>query len=169
MSTFSEKCTLYVAYGFTNEQSSCSIDKNTHNDSYTVKVWVSLDELKDCGDGKLFDEAINRLEESFEYTDPGEVGYVTEEGWYEPPHYCYSDPAAACDADGETTSAEVSIDADEQSIRDDLSYAVDGIDKWEEITQEDYDKMMAIVEKIADKMAPIVYAVLCKQDGEDLL
>lgn len=169
MSSFSEKCTLDIAYGFTNEQSSCSIDKNSHNDHYTVKVNVSLDEVKDCGDGKLFDEAINSLESSFEYVDPGEVGFVTENGWYEPPHYCYSDPAAATDADGETTSAVVSIDTDEQSIRDDLSYAVDGIDKWEEITQEDYDKMMAIVEKIVDKMASVVYTILSKQDGEDII
>ena len=169
MSSFSEKCTLYVAYGFTNEESSCSIDKNTHNDSYTVKVNVSLDELKDCGDGKLFDEAINRLEDSFEYGDAAEVGTVTEGGWYEPPHYCYSDPAAACDADGETTSAVVSIDTDEQSIKDDLSYMVDAIDKWEEITQDDYDKMIAIAKKIVDKMASVVYAILCKQDGDDLI
>lgn len=169
MSSFSEKCTLYVAYGFTNEESSCSIDKNTHNDSYTVKVNVSLDELKDCGDGKLFDEAIDALEDSFEYGDAAEVGTVTEGGWYEPPHYCYSDPAAACDADGETTSAVVSIDTDEQSIKDDLSYMVDAIDKWEEITQDDYDKMIAIAKKIVDKMASVVYAILCKQDGDDLI
>ena len=167
MSSCSDTVKLYMKLSFDKTPSNCSVDKD--GDDYLATVTVNSDEFAelDDGDGHL-DDAFNLIADGIDGDSP-EVGTVEEEGWYEPPHYNYADPAAACDADGETTSATVSVDYTEELLTNALTASLDAYEKWDNITQEEYDVIMAIARKVAEKLPSIVIAELDKFDGVDVL
>lgn len=169
MSSCSDTRKLYMKLSFDKTPSTCSVDKDD-DDDYLATVTVNSDEFSelDDGDGHL-DDAFNLIADGIECDELLEVGTVEEEGWYEPPHYNYADPAAACDADGETTSATVSVDYTEELLADALKATLNGQEKWNNITQEEYDVIMAIARKVAEKLPSIVIAELDKFDGVDVL
>lgn len=164
----SDTLKLYLKLSFDKTPSTCSVEKDC--DDYTATVTVNSEPFSelDDGDGHL-DDAFATITEALDCDERLEVGTVKEEGWYEPPHYNYADPAAACDADGETTSATVSVDCTEEQFADALKAALDAQDKWDGITQEDYEVVMALAHKIAEKLPSIVIDELDKFDGVDVL
>lgn len=168
MSSCSETVKLYMKLSFDKTPSICSVDKD--GDDYTATVTVNSDEFSelDDGDGHL-DEAFSVITDALECDELLEVGTVAEDGWYEPPHYNYADPAAACDADGETTSATVSVDYTEEQLAYALKASLDSYEKWDNITQDEYDVIMAIARKVAEKLPSIVITALEPFDGVDVL
>lgn len=168
MSSCSDTSKLYMKLSFDKTPSTCSVDKDDDDYTATVTVNSELFSELDDGDGHL-DEAFTAIADALECDELLEVGTVEEEGWYEPPRYNYADPAAACDADGETTSATVSVDCTEEQFADALTASLDAYEKWDNITQEEYDVIMALARKVAEKLPSIVIAELDKFDGVDVL
>ena len=168
MSSCTDTRKLYMKLSFDKTPSTCSVDKDDDDYIATVTVNRELFSELDDGDGHL-DEAFTAIADALECDELLEVGTVEEEGWYEPPHYNYADPAAACDADGETTSATVSVDCTEEQFADALTASLDAQEKPDNITQEEYEVVMAIARKVAEKLPSIVIAELDKFDGEDVL
>lgn len=140
----------------------------------------------DCGSPELVSYVLDLLLDYIECTHDGyEIGYVTERGWSTPPHYNYSDPAAAYDADGEITSAVVTLeDGMDGYIYDDVMYALYEMagDEVREASLEDtirkvvavrtdapegFGEVLAkVAESFAEKVAGALYSSL---DGEDVL
>ena len=168
MSSCSDTRKLYMKLSFDKTPSACSVDKDDDDYTATVTVNSELFSELDDGDGHL-DEAFTAITDALECDELLEVGTVEEEGWYEPPHYNYADPAAACDADGETTSATVSVDYTEEQLAEALTASLDAYEKWDNITQEEYDVIMALARKVAEKLPSIVIAELDQFDGVDVL
>ena len=159
---------LYMKLSFGKTPSTCSVEKD--GDDYTATVTVNSEPFSelDDGDGHL-EVALNTIAESLNGDELLEVGTVKEDGWCDPPHYNYADPAAATDADGETTSSTARVDCTEEQFADALNEALDSQDKWDGITQEDYEAVMAIARKVAEKLPSVVIAELNKFDGVDVL
>ena len=115
MTNTSETQRLY--YGFTAEPTETADISKDKWDNYIITVG-NCTELRECcravaeAENANADRVETSLASLFEWLDSfdhEEVGSVEEEGWYEPPHYSWADPAAACDADGEITSATVKM------------------------------------------------------------
>lgn len=168
MCTCSDTLILFMKLSFNNTPTDCSFEKD--GDEYTATVTVNRElfsELDDS-DGHL-DEALTAIIKGLECDELLEVGKVVEEGWYTPPRYNFADPAAACDADGETTSATARVDYTEEQLAAALKAALDAYEKWDNITQEEYDVIMDIARKVAEKLPSIVIAEINKYDGVDVL
>ena len=72
-----------------------------------------------------------------------EIGSVKAEGWYEPPHYCWSDPSCSDPGDGETTSVTADLcSADDiyDAIKETLDEAIIYAFEAENLDHEKYNK-----------------------------
>ncbi len=119
----SNKERLYYnfAAGLASEPS--SVEKDSHDD-YVISIGNCTELREHCraiaeANGANADRVETALAALIDWMADGddeEVGVVEEDGWYEPPHYNYADPAAATDADGETTSATVDVQSSDDDI-----------------------------------------------------
>lgn len=167
MSSCSDTVKLYMKLSFDKTPSTCSVDKD--DDDYLATVTVNSEQFSELDDGNgHLDDAFNLIADGIDGDLP-EVGTVEEEGWYEPPHYNYADPAAACDADGETTSATASVDYTEELLTEALKATIDSMEPCNGTTQEEFDIIVGIARKMVDKLASLVMSELNDIDGTDVL
>jgi len=123
MSTTTETQRLYYGFSKTELAYPSRIDRDNW-DNYVITIGNSTELREHCraiaeangANADRVETAIASLVNWMADGDFEEVGVVEEEGWYEPPHYNYADPAAACDADGDTTSATVDVQSSDDDI-----------------------------------------------------
>lgn len=110
--------TQRLYYGFGSDIGNYATDISRDNwDNYVITLY-NCTELREhcraiasaeCANANRVETALRTLFSWLADGDHEEVGTVEEEGWYEPPHYSWADPAAACDAEGGITSAMVDV------------------------------------------------------------
>lgn len=123
MENTSNKERLYYIFAAGLADNPSSVEKDSHDD-YVIYIGNSTELREHCraiaeangANADRVETAIALLVDWMADGDFEEVGVVEEEGWYEPPHYNYADPAAACDADGDTTSATVDVHCSDDDI-----------------------------------------------------
>lgn len=117
------------------------------------------------GNANVVESALVALLDWMYDDEPYEVGTVHEEGWTEPPHYCYSDPAAAYDGDGGIYEATVDTDYFEDLVETfdiALTEAIKGIENA--LTAEEADTLQVCKPYIAEWLADEVLQF----DGSDI-
>lgn len=122
------------------------------------------------GNANVVESALVSLLDWMSNDDAYKGGKVYEDGWYEPPHFCYSDPAAACDSDGGITEAKVDTDNFDdlcETFVTAITEAIKGMDDdtdndW--VTAEEADTLRVCKHSIAAWLADEVL----KFDGKDI-
>jgi len=132
MSTTTETQRLFYEFSKTELNSPTMIERDSWDDYIiTISNCTELREhcraIAEAGNANA-DRVEHALGELFSWLsddDQEEVGTVEEIGWYEPPQYNYADPAAACDADGDITSAVVSLTYSTEDTADGAYHIID--------------------------------------------
>lgn len=162
-----ENRTTYLKVAFQAEDTSCDVDRES-DDTYTVTVNLKNTLFDSLADAATVTAAIDFLGNAFDSDDePTEIGYVEESGWYEAPTICWSDPSCSDPGDGDTTSARLTVDADEDTIGSTFDYYTESIEDWE--SDEQKAAVLAFYEKMKPVFVAAVLEALNKLDGDDVL
>lgn len=164
----SEQVTMYLTFGFHAEESACTVTKNEHNSYYTAEVLVKNDLFDDLADKDTVETGLDAMAEaSGNDYDNFAVGYVDEEGWYEPPTICWSDPSCSDPGDGDTTALKVTVDMNADSLAQYIDGLIADMEEWAD--EEQVNAVKALGEKLKQRLAEEIMKALDSVDGTDLL
>lgn len=164
----SEQFTMYLTFGFHAEESTCTVTKNERNSYYTAKVLVKNDLFDDLADKATVETGLDAVAEaSGNDYDNFEVGYVEEEGWYESPTICWSDPSCSDPGDGDTTALKVTVDMNADSLAEYLDDLIAGMAEWAD--EEQVNAVKAFGETLKQRLAKEIMKALNSVDGDDLI
>ena len=162
-----EKRTALLKLAFQKEDTSCDVSRES-DDTYTVTVNLKNTLFDGLADAATVTTAIDLLGNAFDNDDePAEMGYVEEGGWYEAPSICWSDPSCSDPGDGDTTSARLTVDIDEDLVGSVFDYAAEANEDWE--SDEQKANVLAFYEKMKPVFVAAVLEALNKLDGDDVL
>lgn len=168
----SDHYTMYMNLGFHADDTTCTVDKCDFGSRYSALVMVRNDLFDDLADKDTVALGLGMLADAAEYDpDTFEVGYIEEEGWYEPPTFCWSDPSCSDPGDGDTTSAKVTVDMNEEGVVEYINSLIEALDEsdaeWDSAEQEAAVK--AFYEKLKPRLAEEIMKALDSVDGDDLI
>lgn len=166
-SYWEENRTAYLKIAFQADDTACDVSRES-DDTYTVTVNLKNTLFDGLADEATVTAAIDLLGNAFDCDDePSEIGYVEEAGWYEAPTICWSDPSCSDPGDGDTTSARLTVDADEDTVGSFFDYFTEAIEDWE--SDEQKAAVLAFYEKMKPVFVAAVLEALNKLDGDDVL
>lgn len=162
-----ENRSALLKLAFQEDDTACNVDRES-DDTYTVTVNLKNTLFDGLADAATVATALDLLGIAFDNDDePAEIGQVEEQGWYEAPSICWSDPSCSDPGDGDTTSAVLTIDADEDTVGSVFDYSTEANEDWE--SDEEKAAVLALYEKMRPVFVAAVLEALNKIDGDDVL
>lgn len=134
----------------------------TDRDDYVVVIRNGKDLREHCqqfGTAEVVDSFLPKLLKGLSDFGKMDAGSVEENGWYEPPRICWSDPSCSDPGDGGITSAIAKVD---KGIMDSITT------DFAEVDMVPTDEELELWHKCKDSLAQFFTDIFNKVDGSDI-